>query len=366
MSHANATLISGQHYRGAVNWGHSDAAIAIASERCTECGQCLTVCPVSQLYPQCRSIQSVGQQDCVNCGACLWHCPVNTIDYQDDTQAFLQALAAGTPIALLAAPAVRRHFVDYRRVFGFLQSLGVRSFHNVLLRADITLWAYKKILQRYPEKPFISSPCAAVSKYIMQHVPALRSHLMPVHSPLLCAAVYLKKYQQVPEQLAFLSPCIAKREEFHLPGIAEGSIQYNVTIGKLKQYLLSAGIDLSKYETADFTDAAEGNGQTLGLYGGISEWLAQSLPGRSHNKISGVNTVYPYLTEYERKVRCKQQLPALLEVYNCIAGCDEGTGVGRQLERASKHEHRLPQSQTDERGLFRHFDRELNLQDFIR
>lgn len=36
---------------------------------------------------------------------------------------------------------------------------------------------------------------------------------MPIHSPLLCTAIYAKKYMNITDKLAFISPCIAKKAE---------------------------------------------------------------------------------------------------------------------------------------------------------
>ncbi|MBQ4269601.1 MAG: hypothetical protein IJB97_08145, partial [Clostridia bacterium] len=32
--------------------------------------------------------------------------------------------------------------------------------------------------------------------------------LVPIHSPMMCAAVYMKKYEKLSDKLAFISPCI--------------------------------------------------------------------------------------------------------------------------------------------------------------
>ncbi len=291
---------------------------------CRECHICLQQCPLHKGKEAGTTMEMALTQGCINCGLCLGNCPEKAIEYQDDMELFLQDLARGRQISLLVAPAVQRHFSDYRQVFGFLQSLGVRKFYNVVLRADITLWAYGRILESNYGKPFISSPCAAVTDYIMNHVPALRPHLMPVYSPLVCSAVFLKKYRQVDYDLAFLSSCIGKRGDLRQSG---NKVRYSVTIGKLKQYIVERGIDLSRYEAVDFADSNEGQGVTLGASGSVCASLREQLPDRLFRKISG-SGVYPYLTEYEAALKAGELLPDLLEIYNCKAGCDSGTGTG--------------------------------------
>lgn len=50
---------------------------------------------------------------------------------------------------------------------------------------------------------------------------------MPIHSPMMCAAIYTKKYAGIKDKLAFISPCIAKKAEIEDPN-THGYISYNV------------------------------------------------------------------------------------------------------------------------------------------
>jgi hypothetical protein len=257
------------------------------------------------------------------CRAFLPQRPASAIDYEDDTERFMQDVHSGIPIALLAAPVAVSSFADYRQVFGYLHSLGVKSFHNVLLRADITIWAYLEVMRRHHRAAFLSSPCAAVTEYIRRHRPGLLPYLMPVYSPLLCTGIYLRKYCSLTDRIAFLSPCVAKRKEIR----ALDSRGYNITIHKLQQYLVQHNIDLSNYPAVDFNDRPEGTGLTLGVYGGLSESIAAHLPDRQFIKIGGPGKVYRWLTAYEQLACENGPLPHLAELYNCQAGCEGGTGI---------------------------------------
>lgn len=347
---------------------HDDhKAMMLADHHCVGCGICTDVCPIIQRYTRGKpsSIKTVMDNGCISCGACMQKCPGKAIDYQDDTQRLIHDLLAGMPISLLAAPAVHRHFDDYRQVFGFLKTLGIQSFHNVLLRADITIWAYLQMLQQGKNKSFISSPCAAVTSYITKHFPALQNYLMPIYSPMICTGIYLKKYQQLHHKLAFLSPCIGKAAEMSLGDITTPLVHYNVTISKLKAYILSHGIDLRKYESIDFNDKGEGNGQTLGFYGGVCESIKEHLPEGRFIKISGTPKVYDYLASYEVAARTGKALPTILEVYNCTLGCDGGTGTGcyeQGLPKVSSAQHELTRNVP---LLFQGFEEKLELEDFI-
>lgn len=292
------------------------------------------------------------------------------IDYEDDTERFIRDVKNGIPITLLAAPVVVNSFADYRLVFGYLKSLGVRSFHNVLLRADITIWGYIELLRRNKQAAFLSSPCAAVTEYICRHKPQLKPYLMPVYSPLLCTIIYLQKYRNLTDRLAFLSPCVAKRREIK----RVDSQGYNITIKKLQQYMATHSIDLSGYERVDFDDRPEGAGLTLGVYGGVSESIAAHLPDRQFVKISGPDKVYRWLDEYEQMVGKSGSLPHLAELYNCRAGCEGGTGISeiqkKGLTAVDAKWSELPRAMVDQQrcaaaNLFTTFEHTLKLSDFM-
>lgn len=286
--------------------------------------------------------------------------------YEDDTELLLADLRQGMPVSLLAAPAVISHFDDYRHLFGYLQSLGVRSFHNVLLRADITVWAYLELLRRQQPAAFIASPCAAVSAYIRQRLPALLPFLIPVHSPLLCTMIYLRKYRRLNHRLAFLSPCVAKRAEMRLAG----QPGYNVTIGRLKRHIAAAGIDLAAYPAVDFDDRQEGGGVTLGAYGGLCAAIVPHLPTGKFIRLSGP-AVYPRLRQYEQSVRVGAELPTFAELYHCSGGCENGTGTGVRPPSAARTDALPAKSgvKPDRRGtecVFARFRQQLCLDDFRR
>ncbi|MBT9172712.1 MAG: Periplasmic (Fe) hydrogenase large subunit [Syntrophomonadaceae bacterium] len=335
---------------------------------CAECKRCLRICPAAKRGTS--SLNSVMQNGCVGCGECLSACPRRAISYQDDTALFLEDLRRGTPISLLVAPAVHSQFASPAKLFGFLKQSGVDSIYNVLFYADITIWAYVEVLRRNPGAGLIASPCAAVSRFIQCHLPGLRRQLIPVFSPLHCAAIFLRKYRRAEEKLAFLSPCIAKRAEMRTVGSA--LVSYNVTLGRLKEYFSEQGIELDTYPAAGFDDDAVGNGRTLGFYGGLRESILPHLPTGCFEKISGPERVYEYLAEFREVVRQKGKLPDLLEAYNCADPCDGGPGTGQVPAPDSLQKlvvsHAGPEAAENHRivqEMFRRFNRELNLSDFV-
>ncbi len=58
----------------------------------------------------------------------------------------------------------------------------------------------------------ISFHVPAVVNYVEKYIPELLPKMMPIHSPMMCMAIYIKKYLKCDDELAFISPCIAKED----------------------------------------------------------------------------------------------------------------------------------------------------------
>lgn len=336
---------------------------------CNICLACVNRCPAAR--EKIRTPQEIVRFGCISCGNCVNICPENAISYRDDTVSFVEALKRGEKITVLVAPAVERHFDSYEKLFGFLKFLGARSIHRVILYADIAIWAYTKILKQNPSCGFIASPCASITRYIRYHRPKLLNSVMPVYSPMQCAAVYLRKYAGLEGELAFISPCIAKRAEMR--SIGSSMISYNITIGKLKKYLKDNCIDIDRYSPEGYDDRRTGDGATLELYGGLSESIIPHVPKMRYVKISGAAKAYDFLASYENLLHNDDRIPNLAEVYNCEDPCDGGPGCGQNGTRyksqqkagSAREKFFKPEdSMLYAKEVFSEFDRELDLEDF--
>ena len=190
--------------------------LVYTNENCVGCNKCINVCSAmgacisTAADTSGHSHINVDPARCVGCGACLDVCQHDAREYNDDTDAFLNDLAAGKEISLLIAPAFRANYPDeYERVLGGLKALGVKRIISVAFGADITTWGYIKYINEYGFTGGISQPCPAVVTYIEKYIPELLPKLFPVQSPLMCAAIYARKELGITDSFAFISPCIA-------------------------------------------------------------------------------------------------------------------------------------------------------------
>jgi hypothetical protein len=156
--------------------------------------------------------------------------------------------------------------------------------------------------------------------------------LAPIQSPAMCAAIYLRKYKSVGDDLAFISPCIGKKIEFSDPNTF-GYVKYNVTIAKINEYIQDNHINLMDYPPDDFDDKPCDLGFTFSRPGGLRENVEYYTDGTAWVKqVEGIQEAVDYLEQYEKRLRVKHQTPLLVDILNCSNGCNVGTGTEREVQ----------------------------------
>jgi len=278
-------------------------------------------------------------------------------------------------MAVIVAPAILYNFKNYKNLIGWLKSIGVKLVYDISFGADITTWAYLKLYEENANQSIISQPCPVIVNYIEHFEPSLLQNLAPVHSPTLCAAIYLKKYQGFDGKIAMLSPCIAKETEFLDPN-TQNYVNYNVTVSHLKQYLSDNKIHLEDFPHSDFDNIQSNLGYTFSRPGGLKEnvdfytnsgvWIKQT---------EGVEHFMEYLQEYKNRKKLNKPIPQLVDILNCIKGCNCGTGTNNDVElddidfetnKLKKDFLRKEQNRAEQNPLFVMFEKELNPKDFAR
>jgi X-X-X-Leu-X-X-Gly heptad repeat protein len=317
----------------------------------------------------------VDQKKCIRCGACLDACSHGARQYRDDTASFFADLANGKKISVVAAPAARVNFPNHKKLISFLKDSGVNLVYDVSFGADITTWAYLKAIREKGLRSVVAQPCPAIVNYVEKYRPELLANLAPVHSPTLCTAVYMKKYLKLADSIAFLSPCLGKTDEFRDPN-TNGLVTYNVTYGKLKEYLDGRKIDIERYADKEFDDVGCWLGCLYSRPGGLRENVEALAPGAWVRQIEGLHHAYPYLGEYSARVARNESVPLLVDILNCADGCNRGTGTCKcvAIDDADSRLNALKTAKRSERvrfrtkqaDLFKTFDDRLNLADFAR
>ena len=355
--------------------------IGLKEEKCVGCNACVKVCPAGDANIAHTDAEGnlriqIDNGKCIKCGSCIKACSHDARYFEDDIDQFLKDLQEGKEVAVLAAPAIKIAFDgNWRHVLQWLRNKGVKAIYDTSFGADICTWAHLRYLEQHPDAKVISQPCAAVVNYIQCHKPSLLSHLSPIHSPMLCIAIYVRKILGFKGKIAAISPCIAKIDEFRETGV----IDYNVTMAHLKKYFEKNKIDLPKvkiYSEFEFDEHQGLEGAIYSKPGGLMKNLLIHNPELEVVTSEGTDKLYRDLDTYEKEK--SRWLPTVFDVLNCENGCNGGpaTGVNYNcfsmndiMHDVERYARRLRKANTSKKGVdkqFAAFDKTLNLNDFVR
>lgn len=296
-----------------------------ANDNCTGCNKCVRDCPVliANVATDAGKV-TVDSEKCIACGACFDACEHNAREYRDDTKSFFTALEAGKKISVILAPAFLANYPhEYKKVLGYLKEKGVNHIYSVSFGADITTWGYLKYITEHQFLGGISQPCPAVVNYVEKYIPELLPKMMPIHSPMMCMAIYIKKYLKCDDELAFISPCIAKKTEITDPN-CYGYVKYNVTFKKLFETIGNKYQGCKEYED----ELEYGMGALYPMPGGLRENVEHFL-GKEQvvRQVEGEEEAYRYLHEYLERIRTNRRQPFMVDILNCSKGCIYGTAT---------------------------------------
>ncbi|MCL2199580.1 MAG: methyl-accepting chemotaxis protein [Defluviitaleaceae bacterium] len=357
-----------------------ESLVITCEEKCTGCKNCIRVCPVFGANKGVKDEYGIGKvatipENCIHCGHCIEKCAQHARDYEDDTDRFFRDLASGRKITVLVAPAIRTNFIDtYENLFGYFKSKGVNKIYDVSYGADITSWAYLRYIKSTGKMGLISQPCPVIVNYIETRQPSLMDMLAPIHSPMICTAIYAKKYKGITDDFAFISPCIGKKDEIEDPN-TQGYIKYNVTYRKLEEYMKKNGVSLSGFPKTGFDSDEAGLGGIYSRHGGLRENVEFYLGSDVWVKqMEGETATYRYLDGYAKRNKQGGGVqPILLDVLNCLHGCNIGTGCTHNddlidIAERSQHMAKIKMLKNPDRlhALMDTFEKELKFEDFSR
>jgi len=178
----------------------------------------------------------------------------------------------------------------------------------------------------------------------------------------------MKHYENTATPIAAVSPCIAKTHEFESTGL----IEYNITFGKLFEYIDEHNVDLPA-QPSEFDHYECGLGSVFSTPGGLKEniefFLGNAL---SVDRAEGKHIVYPRLDEYT--AQHTEDLPDVFDVLNCEEGCNKGPASGNtnttfQMNRAMDKARRAATEDRDTdyyESLYAQYDSKFQLDHFLR
>ena len=307
--------------------------IGIREEYCTNCHQCIAVCPVKICSDGSGDVVKFNNNLCIGCGRCVEACIKSHGGAShksarfiiDDANQFSQNIGK-KEIYCLIAPSAQCNF-NLKKLITALKLLGANGVYDVSLGAEISIAAYHQAIESGKAKiPVIAQPCPAIVKYIELEHPRLIEHLAPVGSPMHCLAVFLKSLHPNAE-FAFISPCLAKSREIQENNI----VKYNVTFQSLADILHKEQINLTTLADGDFDHSiSAGIATKYSSPGGLKEsylYHYPETPASSITRVEGPIVFEQYLPDLERAIlKGKPNLPLMVDILSCEKGCNMGVG----------------------------------------
>ncbi|MGC8742188.1 MAG: NADH-dependent [FeFe] hydrogenase, group A6 [Candidatus Sumerlaeaceae bacterium] len=295
----------------------SSPSIVRDSSKCILCRRCVTVCNeiqgVGVLNVQKRGFHSViGPADelplnsvnCTNCGQCVMVCPVGALLARDSTEAVWNAIFDPRKrVIVQTAPAVR---VALGEEFGYppgtivtgkmataLREIGFDDIFDTNFAADLTIIEEgHEFLQRvaaaftgaHATLPMITSCSPGWIKYIEHEFPHELDHLSTCKSPhmmlgALAKTFYAEKLGVAPKDLFVVSvmPCTAKKFEITRPEMfinGMPAVDAVITTRELARMIRDAGIEFTELPDGKFDDPlgfSTGAADIFGTTGGVME-----------------------------------------------------------------------------------------------
>ncbi len=306
-------------FKGERSGGIVDISPSITRDtgKCVLCRRCVSVCnqvqQVGILNAQNRGFKtyigpsdgkSIGEVDCTNCGQCIAVCPVNALSETDSVTKVWDAINdPGKRVIVQVAPAVR---VAIGEEFGLpagtpvtgklataLKELMFDDVFDTNFAADLTIMeegseflsrAKAVLMGGKATLPMITSCSPGWIKFLEHRFPDAVKNLSTCKSPHMMMGAIIKSYyaQKLamdPKNMFVVSvmPCTAKKFEIVRPEMQNGglpNVDAVITTRELAQMIREAGIDFANLQDSLFEaplGISTGAADIFGVTGGVME-----------------------------------------------------------------------------------------------
>ncbi|WP_238882349.1 NADH-dependent [FeFe] hydrogenase, group A6 [Clostridium sp. YIM B02551] len=385
-------------YEGEMNrvpTDYSSVAITRDVDKCILCRRCVSVCnniqtvnvlsPVSRGFDTIMStafLEPLADTNCTNCGQCVAVCPTGALREANDEDRVWDALDDEDKYVIVqTAPAIRTSLGEQ---FGFkpgtnvtgkmvsaLKALGFKKVYDTDFAADLTIMEEAtELINRIKENknlPLLTSCCPGWIKFLEHNYGEFLNLPSSCKSPQQMFGAIAKSYlaEKIgidPKNMIVVSvmPCTAKkfeasREELEVNGIRDVDIV--ITTRELSSMIKSAGLDLKEFEDEDFDNPlgeSSGAGVIFGNTGGVMEaalrtaheWVTgetlENIEFKAVRGFMGIKNAKVKIGDLELKVAVASSLGnarklmesikdgtneySMIEVMACPFGCIDGGG----------------------------------------
>lgn len=309
-------------------------SIYTEKNNCQDCYKCVRRCPVKAIKIEDHSA-SIITELCINCGYCTTICPAGAKKIRNDVGEVKELLNSGVKVIAAIAPSWVSEFADHSSS-SFIQSLKQLGFYEVsevALGAEMVSESVKDYLKIAKTGLHISSCCPTVVSLIQKYYPEHLNKVVPIMTPMLAHASYLRKIHQEDIKVVFIGPCIAKKNEAE---DYEGYVDVAITFKELDQWFDN---EKSYFAESDqeyhFYPTKAADGSLYPVDGGMINSLKDKISAvdLEFMSFSGRNSVKDVLNNLEG---LQQEKQCFLELLSCNGGCVNGPGCTENNSVAKK------------------------------
>jgi len=294
--------------------------------QCRDCYRCLRLCPVKAIRLE-GGQASVVADLCIACGTSIRECPQGAKHFRNDVALVRQLIRSGQPVAASVAPSfagVLQPWERHRLAAG-LRQLGFAHISETAIGAWHVALQSAQLAATAPDQPKLCTACPSMVRYVTAYRPPLAKWLLPVSSPMVSHARWLKARR--PELLVvFIGPCVAKKVEAEA---SEGSVDAALTFTEVQEWFAQEGVDLATLEESTFDDPVPQTAALFPLPGGLVE-----ASGMHHEHLlSPRHLCVTGFAEIRDALDSLQEHPhdLLVEGLFCPHGCINGPGISAAL-----------------------------------
>lgn len=248
-----------------------------------------------------------------------------------ETELLLKSLDNKEKLVAILAPSFAVDF-SFPEIIGQLKRLGFSYVVEVAVGAAKTIEEIGALIEKFPEKRFIASPCPGIIRLILNHYPQLIPYITPVASPMVQTAKIVQ--QEYPGlKIFFIGPCLMKKIEAKedYPELEITALTYK----ELKNVLELKKITSDPSDSLASFDLAGGETRLFPVSGGLSQSLNlnSQLTDEEYDVVSGGQLVEKALEEFSKNEKLK-----FLDLLFCEGGCINGPGVVTDLPLKNRRE----------------------------
>ncbi len=297
-------------------------------DKCRVCYTCVRECPVKAIKIVNGQAEVISDR-CIACGNCTRVCSQGAKVFMNTVSRVEKLLRSDMPVYALLAPSFIAEFADtgnHRNLVGMIKALGFEKVYEVSFGADLVSLEYRKLLKPAGGRGFISSDCPAIVSFIEKYHPHIMGNLVPVVSPMVAMARYLRKTVAGDFKTVFIGPCIAKKNE-------SDEVDEKLTFVELREMFERQGIAVAPVVPSSFDPPTGGRGSMFPVSRGMIGCVNISGDELEHNVIVAEGRVdfQEAVREYESGSIKSQHLELL-----CCEGCIMGPGTSKNGQKHAR------------------------------